>query len=122
MKKPTNQLYKPTFGFYEMTGKNFLWGLIGLVFGITINNIAVLIAIKLNIENEELLRVVNLTLHLFLCSVFLASIHVYQEYFSWSWQNVTPGLFFVSFFFGSQFNAFTEVQNAYVYRVLHKKK
>lgn len=113
MKKPRDK-YKPIDGFYILATKNFVWGFFGLLFGIIINNVSVFIVRNLEIKNMVLLKISNITMQLFICSVFLASIQLFNEYFTWSWQNITPGLFFISFFFGSQFKTFTETQDLFV--------
>jgi hypothetical protein len=93
-----------------MLSKNFLWGAIGIILGIIINNSVVLLSALLKIKILLLQNIIQLTL----CSFILALIQYFFNYFGWTWQNVTPGLFFVSFFFGIQFNIFTNIQTAYI--------
>ena len=101
-------LYKPSDNIIMMTLKNASWGASGLLFGILINNIIVALSNTLKIKY---LMVQNI-MQLFLCSLALATLHNYYHYFGWSWQNITPGLFFVSFFFGVQFKIITNIQIA----------
>jgi hypothetical protein len=90
--------------------KNFTWGALGIILGIIINNSIVLISTLFKIKTLLLQNIIQLTL----CSFILALIQRSFNYFGWSWQNITPGLFFVSFFFGIQFNIFTNIQNTYI--------
>ena len=103
-------LYQPSDNFYKMLSKNFLWGAIGIILGIIINNSVVLLSALLKIKILLLQNIIQLTL----CSFILALIQYFFNYFGWTWQNVTPGLFFVSFFFCIQFNIFTNIQTAYI--------
>ena len=103
-------MYKPADNFIHMSLKKFTWGIFGLVLGVIINNILVFLNNNLKIKY---LLIQNI-LHLTLCSVFLSAIHSQYNYFGWTWQNLTPGLFFVSFFFGVQFKIFTNIQNTYI--------
>ena len=102
--------YKPMYNFYNMAVNNVIWGFIGLTVGIFNNNFIVFLSNKLNITS---LLVQNL-IQLAVCSSLLAIIHTYFNFFGWSWQNTTPGLFFVSFFFGVQFKMITNIQNSYI--------
>jgi hypothetical protein len=102
--------YTPSSSFFPMVGECLLWGSIGLVLGVLNNNMIVVISNKLNINS----LLVQNTLQLVFCSILLSAIHVNYNYFGWSWQNITPGLFFVSFFFGVQFKMITNIQNSYI--------
>jgi hypothetical protein len=103
-------IYTPSSTFTRMVGECLLWGTLGLVFGVMNNNLIVVISNHLNIESVLLQNVLQLVF----CSVLLSAIHVNYNYFGWSWQNLTPGLFFVSFFFGVQFKMITNIQNSYI--------
>ena len=102
--------YKPLYDFYHMTLLNVIWGFLGLTIGIFNNNVIVFFSNKFNVTT---LLVQNL-IQLVLCSSVLSIIHTYFNFFGWSWQNTTPGLFFVSFFFGVQFKMITNIQKSYI--------
>jgi hypothetical protein len=102
--------YKPTEHFYRVVFKSYIWGSIGILLGILTNNSVVLLSTLFNIKALLIQNIIQL----FLCSFILALTHVVFSYFAWSWQNITPGLFFVSFFFGVQFNILTNIQNRYI--------
>lgn len=108
----SSYIYKPIDNFHTMTIKNFIWGLFGIILGIIINNIVIFISTQFKIKFLPLQNVIQLVL----CSYVLAIINIKFNYFGWSWQNITPGLFFVSFFFGVQFNIFANIQNVYTYK------
>lgn len=92
----------------KMTVKNIMWSIYGIIMGMTIDITCKKINKKLKINRE----IVNVLIQLILCSVVLSIFRIkLLPYFGWSWQNITPGLFFVSFFFGSQFFLFSNVQN-----------
>jgi hypothetical protein len=103
-------IYTPSSTFIHMVGECLLWGTLGLVFGVMNNNLIVVISNHFKIESLLLQNV----LQLIFCSILLSAIHVNYNYFGWSWQNLTPGLFFVSFFFGVQFKMITNIQNSYI--------
>jgi len=42
--------------------------------------------------------------------LYIVEIHISSEYGSY-WQNITPGLFFVSIYFGSQSSLYTNINN-----------
>ena len=108
----SSDLYKPIDTFYNMVINNFIWGFLGIILGIIINNSTIVIYTTYDIKSLLLRNIIQL----FLCSLILALINTNYNYFGWTWQNVTPGLFFVSFFFGIQFNIFTNIQNTYIYK------
>ena len=110
-------LYKPSDNVFRMCMKNASWGAMGLLLGILINNIIVALSNSLKIKY---LMVQNV-MQLFLCSLALALLHNYYHYFGWSWQNITPGLFFVSFFFGVQFKLMLNIQSSYILDDLTKE-
>ena len=103
-------IYEPVDNFPMMMAKNFTWGLIGIILGILVNNFIVYLISVLKIDY---LIIQNL-IQLFICSFILAIIHYFFNYFGWTWQNITPGLFFVLFFFGIQYNIFTNIQSTYI--------
>lgn len=110
-------VYKPSDNIIMMTLKNAGWGTSGLLLGILINNIIIALSNSLKIKY---LMVQNIA-QLFLCSITLATLHNYYHHFGWSWQSITPGLFFVSFFFGVQFKLMLNIQSSYILDDLTKE-
>lgn len=108
--KTSNNLYKPKDTFYMLMTKNFIWGILGILLGIIINNAVILIC---NIFEINILFI-QITIQLLLCAFILALIQYLFNYFGWTWQNTTFGLFFISFFFGIQFDIFDDIQNDYI--------
>ena len=106
----SSKKYKPPETFYVMCIQNFIWGLLGILLGICVNNTIIFMTIFFNIENIFIQN----TLQLILCSFSLALVQYLFNYFGWSWQNITPGLFFISFFFGVQYEIFTNIQDKYI--------
>ena len=102
--------YIPNDGFLKMTSNNIIWSVIGLVLGCIVNNITIAIIQKYKIKNIK----IQILIQLFLCSTVLSLLHGKYNYFGWTWQNLTPGLFFVSFFFGTQFKLFTLITNEFI--------
>ena len=102
--------YIPEHNFLTMTLMNIIWSVMGIVLGIWINNLSSTLIVKLNLTdtyNKIFFQVI-------ICSFILSIIHIYvNNYFGWTWQNLTPGLFFVSFFFGVQFNIFNNIISLY---------
>jgi hypothetical protein len=117
MSSKAMSMYVPSSTFTRMVGECLLWGTLGLILGVMNNNMIVVITNKLNVESLLLQN----TLQLVFCSILLSAIHVNYNYFGWSWQNLTPGLFFVSFFFGVQFKMITNIQNSYIVEDTVKK-
>lgn len=105
-----NNQYVPSDGFLKMSFNNIIWSLIGLVLGTIVNNIVIEVVKKYKIKNV----IEQLTIQIILCSIVLSFIQHRYNYFGWTWQNTTSGLFFVSFFFGTQFKLFTNVTNEYI--------
>ena len=105
-----NNLYKPQDDFIYMAMKNFSWGAAGLILGVIINNTVIYLSNKLKIKTLFLQNIIQLLL----CSILLSSLNIYYNYFGWTWQNATPGLFFVSFFFGVQYKLLTNIQTTYI--------
>jgi len=109
MKLPQD-LYKPKDTFNIMIIKNIIWGILGILIGVIINNTVIFICNKFKIT----LLITQNIIQLLLCAVILAVIQYLFNYFGWTWQNTTAGLFFVSFFFGTQIEIFTNIQNKYI--------
>ena len=108
--KSSENLYKPKDSFYIMIIKNITWGVLGITLGVIINNTVIFMC---NTFKINILTIQN-TIQLFLCAFILALIQYFFNYFGWTWQNTTAGLFFVSFFFGIQIEIFTNIQNKYI--------
>jgi hypothetical protein len=101
--------YNPNQTLENMIYQNFMWGLLGIGLGIIVNLIlqSVVNTITKKYKNE-----IKLVFQLAICSIVLAIIHVkINNKFGWTWQNITPGLFFVSYFFGAQFSTFSNIQS-----------
>ena len=95
--------YKVDETLFTMTIKNFIWGLIGITLGLVVNY-----ATKMVNSYQNMFQLVA-------CSFILAFIQIQiNPMFGWSWQNITPGLFFVSFFFGTQFSMFENLQKIFI--------
>ena len=103
-------IFKPIDNVYTMFVKNFIWGAFGIILGIIINNSVIFISKVLQIQNLLAQNIIQLSL----CSYTLALIHSLYHFFGWSWQNITPGLFFISFFFGIQIKIFANIQTTYL--------
>lgn len=100
--------YKSDDKLVNMLTKNFIWSSIGVFSGLLINNTTIQTYKILKIKNKMLQNMIQI----FYCSLFLAYIQIYiNNYFGWSWQNITPGLFFVSFFFGTQYKIFANLND-----------
>ena len=110
MKLSCNNMYsiKNLDKYYLMTIKNIIWGTLGLILGIIVNDIVIFLSNKLNIKYVILQNLLQITL----CSLVLSYLHIHNLY-GWSWQHLTPELFFVSFFFGVQYKILNNVQNSY---------
>ena len=108
--KNSTNMYTPDDNFVYMSIKNFFWGILGLIFGIIVNNIVIYLSITFNIK---ILLLQNI-LQLLLCTLLLSTLHYNNNYFGWTWQNHTEGLFFVSFFFGVQYKILSNIQTSYI--------
>jgi len=94
--------------FHIMTIKNVIWGVCGLGMGIIINDIVIYLSNTLRIKYLLLQNFIQIVL----CAIVLSLLHIYNIY-GWSWQHLTPELFFVSFFFGVQYKMLTNIQHTY---------
>lgn len=96
--------YVPEHNFIEMTSMSFIWAVIGIVLGLLTNNGLVMIFNKYYKNGN---KIVKLIIEILTCSVVISALHLYiNNYFGWTWQNITPGLFFVSFYFSVQYDLF----------------
>jgi len=109
--KSSENLYKPRDTFHIMIIKNFIWGILGILLGIIINNIVTLICNTFEIN----FSIIQIIIQLILCAFILALIQYLFNYFGWTWQNTTDGLFFISFFFGIQYDIFNNIQKNIYY-------
>jgi hypothetical protein len=109
---PTNNMYKENTNFYVLIFNNFIWSMLGIIFGIIINNITLFTSTILKIKNVIFQNI----LQIILCCFILAVIQISSEYFAWVWQNTTGGLFFIAFFFSVQSNIFEHIKNIYNYK------
>lgn len=98
--------HDPKYNLSKMILDNFTWSIFGIIIGLVVNNISVKMFEHFKIKNKLMQNL----LQILLCSVVLANIHInINNYFGWSWQNITPGLFFTSFFFGVQYRLFANL-------------
>lgn len=100
--------YKPASDLVKMTQNNIVWGLIGLIFGLALNWLSIKVFNQLNITNKY----VKVLIQTAVIGFALAYVHTTaNNYFGWTWQNVTEGLFFVSLFFGVQYDLYSNIQS-----------
>ena len=93
-----------------MSIHNFIWGLIGIVFGLIINKLSKKISDHFRINNKN----IKILLQLVICSIALGYVHkTVNEKYRWMWQTITPELFFISFFFGVQYMEFSAIEDLY---------
>ena len=102
--------YKIKDTISQQSIKNTVWGIMGLLLGVSINNFIILISNFFRINNLLLQNIIQITS----CAVIIATIQHYYNYFGWSWQNVTPGIFFVGFFFGTQFKLLNNLSKSVI--------
>ena len=93
------------YNTYDMAVTNFFWSLLGTLFGIAVNNLTLFVTSKLKVTNIYL----EILIQMILCSMVLSYTKHQFPYFGWTWQNVTNGLFFVSFYFGTQYKLFSNI-------------
>lgn len=91
----------------ELSVKNFVWSVIAIVLGYIVDDMFKRLSNKFKIKKKLLLFFIQLST----CCVLLSIIRLHvSPYFGWSWQNITPGLFFETFFFGVQFYLFDNIK------------
>jgi len=99
--------YTPQHGFVEMTKMNFVWGILGIVGGLITNNLLVKF---FNEYYKNCSTAIKILIETLVCSIILGYVHVnINNYFGWTWQNLTPGLFFISCYFSVQYDLFTNL-------------
>ena len=84
----------------------FIFGLLGLIFGLMINLFSkkILKLFNLSLLTKAIIQILFSTLLLSFISIYL------MPNFSMTWQTEIPGLFFISIFFGVQYQMYTELQ------------
>ena len=105
--------YTPNDNPFVMSFKNITWGILGLAVGVSINDIIIITSDVFGIKNLFIQNILQITI----CSLTLAIIQYFNNYFGWSWQNITPGLFFVSFFFGTQFKILNNIAGEHLLKL-----
>lgn len=98
-------MFQPEESVLHMVPKSILWGALGIFFG-RISNMMTVLVCKIGRINNMVLQ--NFT-QLFICASILTLLRYFHHYFGWTWQNTTAGLFFVSFFFGTQFKIMSNI-------------
>lgn len=105
-----NKCYHDKYTFELEAIDNFILGAMGIILGLAVNKIGNVFYSKIGISNKT----EKIIMQLLLCSIVLSFIHInISRRFGWSWQNITPGLFFVSYFFGTQFISFRMIREEY---------
>ena len=107
--KNKNKNNKRMDNLHIMISKNIIWGVLGLIIGIIINDLVIYLSNNLHIKN---LFIQN-TLQITICAIVIAFLHTYYL-FGWDWQHIMPELFFISFFFGVQYKLLTNIEHTYV--------
>lgn len=96
----TNKYVYPV-SFINMTFTNYVYSILGIFFGILINDLS--IKTDKSTTNNNVSKVL---IQIGYISVLLSILHYYLPVFGWSWQNITPGILFTSFLFGTQYVLF----------------
>jgi hypothetical protein len=104
-------MYSPIYNLHDMIIQCILYGIIGIILGTIVNNIFVYILNNISYKPNVIVEIV---LQLIICSIVLSIININFHFFGWAWQSTTPGFIFVSFFFGVQYNAFSNIQKRFI--------
>ena len=93
--------------FQILVFKNYIYGIFGVISGLTVNTISVIIMKLLNLKNNEIL--IRILIQLLLCSITLA---VFEKFLlkdlALHWKTITPGFIFFALFFGMQLEIYLE--------------
>ena len=105
-----NIVHNSNDSLFSSISLNFSYGLFGIFLGAIINNFSKIISNKLSIVDKS----IQILIHLLVCSIILGFINKYADQrFSWSWLHTVHGLFFIGFFFSTQYNIFNNMQSIY---------
>ena len=99
--------YKPFDNVYVITIKCIIWGVLGLISGIIINNTVIYISNKLKIKNKLIQNIIQIVL----CAITVSFLHTSNKFLGWTLHNTIPGIFFITLLFNAQKNY---VQKNYV--------
>lgn len=104
--------------FISLSAKNIYYTVLGILSGLFVNQLGVRLYDTLGVTNQNSRVVIQIVL----CCIIFAFIQTRVDRdFAIEWQNVTPGIFFTTFFFGVQYLSFTIEEGLYGIRPLPKK-
>ena len=102
--------YETFDNIYIMTIKCIIWGILGLILGICIDNSVIYLSNKLKIKYKILQNIIQITI----CAVIVAFLHSYHNFIGWTLQNTIPGIFFITSLFNVQFKILDNIQSTYI--------
>ena len=105
-----HQYYQPSDTLLVMTIKNIIWGVMGLILGIFINDTVIFLSQIFKIKNYFIQNLIQIIL----CAIILAIMYTQHKYIGWTLNNTLPGFFFISFLFGVQFKLLNNIQRSYM--------
>ncbi len=108
--KNHHKYYHPSDTLLVMTIKNIIWGILGLISGIFINDTVIFLSHIFEIKNYFIQNI----LQILLCSIVLALMFTQHKYLGWTLNNTLPGFFFISFLFGVQFKLLNNIERSYM--------
>ena len=102
--------YKTYDNVYMTTVKCIIWGILGLLLGIIINDTVLYLINKLKIKNKLIQNIIQIIF----CAISVAVLHSSNNFLGWTLHNTMPGIFFITLLFNAQFKMDEDIQSSYI--------
>jgi len=102
--------YKAYDNVYMTTVKCIIWGILGLLLGIIINDTVLYLINKLKIKNKLIQNIIQILF----CAISVAVLHSSNNFLGWTLHNTIPGIFFITLLFNAQFKMAEDIQSTYI--------
>lgn len=102
--------YKAYDNVYMTTVKCIIWGILGLLLGIIINDTVLYLINGLKIKNKLIQNIIQIVF----CAITVAVLHSSHNFLGWTLHSTMPGIFFITLLFNAQFKMDEDIQSTYI--------
>ena len=102
--------YKTFDNIYIITIKCIIWGVLGLILGIIINDIVIYLSKILHIRNYIIQDIIQIVL----CAILVSFLHTYHKFIGWTLHSTIQGIFFIALLFNVQYKLTKNIEKSYI--------
>ena len=101
--------YKPFDNVYVTIFKCIVYGILGLILGILINDTVIYLSNAFKIKKKLIQNIIQIVL----CAIVVAILHTSNKFLGWTLRNTIPGMFFITLLFNVQLKLYDNIQSSF---------